>query len=76
MKKAHLLLALFVLATGMRAQEEQERGELTAYRVYKGGWFENSKWRRGADGSLEMHFFADLGGSLAAGQDRFVPVLG
>ena len=76
MKKAHLLLALFVFVTGMRAQEEDERGETTADRIQNGGWFENSKWRRGADGSLEMHFFADLGGSLKKGQDLFVPVLG
>ncbi len=59
------------------AQEpEFEAGSTVAERVRSGGWFEMSKWRRGADGALEMHYFADIGGIIPGQELRFAPLLG
>ncbi len=54
--------AAFLLAGLACAQDPgiESAGELAA-RIEKGGWFESSKWQRGADGALQMYFFADSG---------------
>lgn len=76
MKKTCFALAVVGLSTLVAAQEQTEPGQVVADRVMKGGWFEKTRWQRGADGSLEMHYFADVGGSIPDGQLRFKPVLG
>lgn len=49
-----------------------------AQRVLDGGWFEKPVWRRGADGQLNNHYIADVGGEVATGPDglRLQPLLG
>lgn len=56
------------------AQVEVDVAEVLE-RVRAGGRFEDTKWRRGDDGQLEMHYFADVGMELA-GPLRFRPLLG
>ncbi len=57
---------------GVVPAQEEEKGAVVAARVRAGGRFEQSKWQRGENGALEMHFFADIGGSAPG---RFVPLL-
>lgn len=74
MKQRILAVAVLGLAATTFAQERQpESAAAVAERIRNGGWFETSRWRRGADGALEMHFFADVGAEVA--EDRFVPLL-
>ncbi|MCU0863240.1 MAG: hypothetical protein MUC36_05590 [Planctomycetes bacterium] len=78
---AAVVVAVLVGSQAASAQEPEaqpgfEACAAVAERIRSGGWFEASKWRRGDDGALEMHYFADVGGSIPEGQDRFVPLLG
>lgn len=76
-----LLAFAFALGTAAAAlpsraaAQEDETGKQVAERIHKGGWFEQSRWRRGDDGQLQVHYIADIGGSFGGG-DRFRPLLG
>jgi hypothetical protein len=78
--KPCLAAVVVAVLVGSHAANAQEPGgepcAAVAERIRNGGWFETSRWRRGDDGALEMHFFADVGGSIPDEQDRFVPLLG
>ena len=68
-------VVLFLTTFGVAQDEARPTSNLDIVRgVLDGGRFEESKWRRGADGALEVHSFADLG--LEIEGERFRPMLG
>ncbi len=77
MKKWIAAAVVYVVPAAANAQEpEHEAGSAVVERIRGGGWFEASKWRRDAQGVLEMNYFADVGGSIDNQELRFVPLLG
>ncbi|HEX5051932.1 MAG TPA: hypothetical protein VFZ65_09185 [Planctomycetota bacterium] len=75
MSRPGLACVVFAAAIGAAAAQHEgfEAADALAERIRNGGWFEPSKWRRGDDGALEVHYFADVG---SAEKGRFVPLLG
>lgn len=73
--KKSLVLAFLLSGNGALLSQEPvpESATSLAERIRGGGWFETSKWRRGDDGALELHYFADTGMPDLA---QFVPLLG
>jgi len=74
MKIPILVVLALSIAGSVAAQDLVDTAEVLA-RVKSGGRFEETKWRRGDNGALEMHYFADMGVKIP-GPLRFQPLLG
>ncbi|MFO1078485.1 MAG: hypothetical protein U1E73_12245 [Planctomycetota bacterium] len=71
---------LVLLATRHSLAQEatdRESGAQLAARIRAGEWFEQAKFRRAADGTLEVNFFGGIGqGPGSDWQNRYEPLLG